>query len=68
MDLEANLAAVRERMAAACGRAGREPGSVALLAVTKSHPPEVVSEAARGKINSSRDIFDRLRLIRSEKA
>src|SRR5437667_10105546 len=47
MDLEANLAALRERIAAACGRAGREPESVALLAVTKSHPPEVVVEAAR---------------------
>src|SRR5438445_12825921 len=47
MDLEANLAALRERIAAACGRAGREPESVALLAVTKSHPPEVVNEAAR---------------------
>src|SRR5437667_1684828 len=47
MDLEANLAALRERIAAACGRAGREPESVALLAVTKSHPPEVVAEAAR---------------------
>src|SRR2546423_9441502 len=47
MDLEANLASVRDRMAAACGRAGRAMESVALLAVTKSHPPEVVSEAAR---------------------
>jgi pyridoxal phosphate enzyme (YggS family) len=47
MDLEANLAVVRERIAAACARAGHEPNSVALLAVTKSHSPETVSEAAR---------------------
>ncbi len=30
----------------ACGRSGRDPNSVTLLAVTKSQPPEVVSEAA----------------------
>jgi len=34
-------------MAAACERAGRDPGSVTLLAVTKGQPPEVVREAAQ---------------------
>ena len=47
MDLAANLTHVRARIAAACERAGREPGSVQLLAVTKTHPPETVSEAAK---------------------
>jgi pyridoxal phosphate enzyme (YggS family) len=47
MDLAANLAKVRARVAAACERAGRDAGSVQLLAVTKTHPPEVVSEAAK---------------------
>jgi PLP dependent protein len=47
MDLSANLESVRARMAAACARAGREPRSVTLLAVTKTQPPERVSEAAR---------------------
>ena len=47
VDLAANLAAVQQRIAAACGRAGRDPGSVTLLAVTKSQPPEAVNEAAR---------------------
>jgi hypothetical protein len=46
MDLAANLAAVRERIAAACARAGRDSKSVTLLAVTKTQPPEIVSEAA----------------------
>lgn len=36
------LAAVRERIAAAAGRAGREPGSVRIVAVTKGHPLEAV--------------------------
>ncbi len=47
MDLEINLESVRKRIEAACGRAGRDAASVTLLAVTKSQPPEVVSEAAR---------------------
>ena len=47
MDLASNLAQIRQRIAAACDRAGRDPVSVALLAVTKTHPPETVAEAAR---------------------
>ncbi|MCX7868651.1 MAG: YggS family pyridoxal phosphate-dependent enzyme [Terrimicrobiaceae bacterium] len=37
--------AVRGRIAAACARAGRAPGSVALVAVSKTQPPEVVRAA-----------------------
>src|SRR4051794_30336627 len=37
-DLAANLAAVRERIAAACAAAGRDPGEVTLIAVTKTFP------------------------------
>jgi pyridoxal phosphate enzyme (YggS family) len=47
VDLASNLEQVRKRMAAACERAGRDPGSVTLLAVTKGQPPEVVREAAQ---------------------
>jgi pyridoxal phosphate enzyme (YggS family) len=46
MDLEANLKLVQQRIEAACARAGRPPGSVTLVAVTKSQPPEVVCAAA----------------------
>ena len=46
MDLAANLTSIRERMAAACARANRDPSSVTMLAVTKTQPHEVVSEAA----------------------
>lgn len=38
----ANLATVRERIAAACDRAGRDPDSVRLIAVTKYAPIEAV--------------------------
>jgi PLP dependent protein len=46
MDLEANIEAVRQRLQAACARAGREPGSVTLVAITKGQPPEAVCAAA----------------------
>ncbi|MEW6777887.1 MAG: YggS family pyridoxal phosphate-dependent enzyme, partial [Bdellovibrionota bacterium] len=32
------LAAIQERIAAACGKAGRDPKSVRLVAVTKTQP------------------------------
>jgi len=47
MDLSENLANIRQRIEAACARSGREPGSVTLLAVTKTQPPEAVNEAAK---------------------
>lgn len=44
-DVRAGLAAVRERIATACGRAGRDPSTVRLVAVSKVHPPEAIAEA-----------------------
>ena len=46
MDLIANLDSLRQRLAAACARAGREPASVTLLAVTKKQPPATILAAA----------------------
>ena len=46
MSLAENLISVRQRIAAACERAGRDPASVTLLAVSKGMPPQVVREAA----------------------
>lgn len=40
-----NLAAVRERIAAAARRAGRRPEEIALMAVSKTFPPPVIREA-----------------------
>ena len=42
----ARLEAVRARIAAAAGRAGRDPGSVRLLAVSKQQPVEAIAAAA----------------------
>src|ERR1051325_7663241 len=47
MGLETNLNSIREKIAAACARAGRDPQSVTLLGVTKGQPPEAVNEAVR---------------------
>ena len=44
-DLQANLAAVRERIAAAAKRAGRDSEGILLLAVTKVFPASVIREA-----------------------
>ena len=46
-DLGTNLRAVRARIEAASRRAGRSPGEVRLIAVTKSHPAELVRLAYR---------------------
>jgi pyridoxal phosphate enzyme (YggS family) len=47
VSLADNLEKVQQRIRAACGRAGRGPDSVTLLAVTKTQPPEVVQAAAK---------------------
>jgi hypothetical protein len=46
MDLASNIAELQERIGAACARAGRVAGSVTLMAVSKTHPPAAVAEAA----------------------
>jgi len=45
MELEDNIARVRERMAAACRRAGRAPGSIKLVAVSKTVPSPLIRRA-----------------------
>lgn len=46
-NLQANLAAIHERITKAARAAGREPSSVRLLAVSKTFPPEAITVAAR---------------------
>jgi PLP dependent protein len=45
MTIAANLSEIRERIAQAARRAGREPGAVALMAVSKTHPARAILEA-----------------------
>ena len=73
MSIADNLAEVRKRIDAAARRAGRRPEDIALMAVSKTFPPESIREAydagARvfgenrvqefaGKIDSLRDLRD----------
>jgi pyridoxal phosphate enzyme (YggS family) len=46
MGLAENLEQIEKRIHAACERAGRARDSVLLLAVSKTHPPETIREAA----------------------
>lgn len=46
-DFKSRADAVRAQIAAACARAGRDPASVELLAVTKTHPAAAADYAAR---------------------
>jgi pyridoxal phosphate enzyme (YggS family) len=46
MNLADNLEKIQQRIRGACDRADREPNSVTLLAVSKTHPPETVKAAA----------------------
>ena len=45
MQISENLALVRERVAAAARRAGRDPAGIALMAVTKTFGVDVIREA-----------------------
>lgn len=46
MSIASNLADIRTRIDAACRRCGRDPRSVRLVAVSKTHPSTSVEEAA----------------------
>lgn len=46
-ELERRFRSVTGRVAAACARAGRDPSSVTLVAVTKTQPPETADALAR---------------------
>ena len=51
-DIAANIAAVKQRIAAAAERGQRSPDSVKLLAVTKTVPVPVIEEAIRAGITA----------------
>jgi pyridoxal phosphate enzyme (YggS family) len=45
MSIESNLARLKNQIADACARAHRDPATVALMAVSKTHPAEAILEA-----------------------
>ena len=46
MDLAASIEGILSQIGAACGRAGRDPSGVQLMAVSKGQPPEAVEAAS----------------------
>lgn len=50
MTIGENLERVRERVAAAAARAGRDPAAITIVAVTKTHGPEIVTAAIEAGI------------------
>lgn len=52
MTVAANLARVKERIAAACRRSGRDPAEVRIVAVTKTHPLALVAEATAAGVDA----------------
>ncbi len=68
-----NIAGVRERMAAAAGRAGRTPEDVTLIAVTKTHTPRIVAMALAAGVtdcgeNRVQEAGEKIELQGSDKA
>ena len=47
-----NLATVRERIAAACARSRRDPGSVRIVGVSKTQPAEAVAEVIAAGVDA----------------
>jgi PLP dependent protein len=48
MSVAANIVSIQERIATAARRAGRSPGEITLMAVSKTQPPERIREAYQG--------------------
>ncbi|MEO5802084.1 MAG: YggS family pyridoxal phosphate-dependent enzyme [Verrucomicrobiota bacterium] len=51
MNVSANLTSIQQRINAACVRAGRDPDSVTLLAVSKGQSPDAIRVAADAGLN-----------------
>ncbi len=49
-EIASNVARIQERIADAARRGGREPSDVALIAVSKTHPPDLIEAVAAGGI------------------
>lgn len=66
--VERNVKEVRERMAAACRRSGRDPSEVRLVAVAKGVPPERILEATDVGVtdvgeNRAQELRDKVRVL-----
>jgi pyridoxal phosphate enzyme (YggS family) len=61
-DIAANLTEIRQRIAGACLKSGRDPASVELIAVSKTFPAEMIRDAAE----AGQRVFGESRLQEAE--
>lgn len=71
IDIAANLAQVRQRMAAAAHRAGRDPAAITLVAVSKTKPLALIQAAqAAGQIdfgeNRLEELWEKVNALQEE--
>ena len=64
-EIREHIAEIRQRIAAAARSAGRDPGEVRLMAVTKTVPPELVNVAAEEGVrlfgeNRAQELLEKL--------
>ena len=52
VDIKRNLTNLRSRITRAAKRAGRDPGEIKLIAVTKTHPPAALKKALAAKVTA----------------
>jgi hypothetical protein len=52
MSIAANVAAARERIAAACARVGRDPAAVRIVAASKTQPPAAIAAAIAAGVDA----------------
>jgi pyridoxal phosphate enzyme (YggS family) len=66
-----NLRRIRERVTAACERAGRSPDEVTIVGVSKTFPPEAIAEACRAGLtdigeNRVQEALQKIPLVESQ--
>jgi hypothetical protein len=64
--LAERVRAVRERIERAAGRAGRDPASVGLLAISKRHPPELIAAACELGVTDVGESYAQEMLVKQE--
>jgi len=71
VNIEENLKIVREKISRAAERAGRDPAGIRIVAVTKTHPPEVVDQAVKAGLkdvgeNKVQEFLDKEGMVKED--
>ncbi len=71
MNIQDNLKIVKEKINRAAARAGRDPAGIRIVAVTKTHQPEVVDQAVKAGLvdvgeNKVQEFLDKARMVKED--